>query len=109
MAAGRGVVKGSRSLSQLPQTAGLLPPDLAGFRFRLYFKAAADSLAPLVIRLACRRAGAMVRGRHLVAALIRAGWSVPLLVAGTSAGVRRATPPQPAGAPAAGAAITLPH
>ena len=47
----------------------------------------------------------MVRGRHLVAALIRAGWSVPLLVAGTSAGVRGQAATKPASAPDAVALI----
>src|SRR5690349_19200961 len=47
----------------------------------------------------------MVRGRDLVAALIRAGWSVPLLVAGTSVGVRGQAATQPASAPDAVALI----
>src|SRR2546430_16300329 len=101
MAVGRGVVKAFRSLSAIPQTAGLLPPRSCGvpvqtvFQSRCRFPSSAGD--------PCRRAGAMVRGRYLVAALIRAGWSVPLLVAGTSAGVRGQAATEPASAPDAAA------
>jgi chitin disaccharide deacetylase len=47
----------------------------------------------------------MVRGRDLVAALIRAGWTVPLLVAGMSVGVRGQAATQLASAPDAVALI----